>query len=103
MADSCSVADTINGSVWQWHDEWYDKYPMLKNVKVLTIKSGEKDTIVWMTNEGKKVKFSISNVRKDVFKWTESWLEDISMVPTMYSKALFCIVDGCPRKASYTR
>ncbi|GKC87812.1 reverse transcriptase zinc-binding domain-containing protein [Tanacetum coccineum] len=66
LAKESSVADTIKNGNWIWPTEWYEKYPVLRQVQVPTLDEKGRDKIVWITNTRVTKKFSVSTVWKDI-------------------------------------
>ncbi|GJU50290.1 RNA-directed DNA polymerase, eukaryota, reverse transcriptase zinc-binding domain protein [Tanacetum coccineum] len=60
------VRDMIVNGQWRWPYEWNEKFPMLKNLVVPTIKNGVNDRIVWHDKFGKDVAFSVSVANRDM-------------------------------------
>lgn len=58
----CEVVD-VNG--WKWPYDWRNKYEIIQNMEVPTL-SEEPDVPVWITNNGREVKFSTKNVWMDM-------------------------------------
>ncbi|GJT52416.1 RNA-directed DNA polymerase, eukaryota, reverse transcriptase zinc-binding domain protein [Tanacetum coccineum] len=60
------VRDMIVNGQWRWPYEWNEKFPMLKNLVVPSIKNGVNDRIVWHDKFGKDVAFSVSVANRDM-------------------------------------
>ncbi|GKC61478.1 reverse transcriptase zinc-binding domain-containing protein [Tanacetum coccineum] len=52
--------------VWNWPTEWFQKYPVLYNIQVPVLNDAKEDKMVWNTNDGKRVSFSIRSIWKDM-------------------------------------
>nr|GEV65596.1 retrotransposable element Tf2 [Tanacetum cinerariifolium] len=55
------TADMIQDGKWIWPDDWWSKFPILKQIKVLAL-NNEKDFVRWLNKEGVPIPFSIRGV-----------------------------------------
>ena len=60
------VSDMVSNGSWLWPDEWYEKYHSIINLTVPVLDSNMDDKIVWRTNNGKEVEFSVSVANVDL-------------------------------------
>ncbi|GJR23457.1 RNA-directed DNA polymerase, eukaryota, reverse transcriptase zinc-binding domain protein [Tanacetum coccineum] len=51
---------------WCWPAEWSTKFPRLNRIPMPNIQENEQDEVVWVTRNRKMVKYSTSNVWKDM-------------------------------------
>ncbi|GJW35663.1 RNA-directed DNA polymerase, eukaryota, reverse transcriptase zinc-binding domain protein [Tanacetum coccineum] len=61
-----NVAGMIENGQWRWPIKWYDKFHELKEMKTPTIDEHKQDSVMWLSNEQKMVKYSINRVWGDV-------------------------------------
>ncbi|GJS20998.1 RNA-directed DNA polymerase, eukaryota, reverse transcriptase zinc-binding domain protein [Tanacetum coccineum] len=55
------IADMIQDGKWIWPDDWWSKFPILKQIKVPSL-NNEKDFVRWLNKEGVSIPFSIRGV-----------------------------------------
>ncbi|GJS50408.1 RNA-directed DNA polymerase, eukaryota, reverse transcriptase zinc-binding domain protein [Tanacetum coccineum] len=60
------VAGMIENGQWRWLNEWYDQFQELKEIKTPTIDEHKQDSVMWLSNEQRVVKFSINRVWGDI-------------------------------------
>ncbi|GJW34582.1 RNA-directed DNA polymerase, eukaryota, reverse transcriptase zinc-binding domain protein [Tanacetum coccineum] len=63
--DLNKLYDVIDDNKWKWPAKWFGKYNFLHNYHVPTL-AAEPDTLMWVTMQGKLVKFSTNQVWVDV-------------------------------------
>ncbi|GJX27994.1 RNA-directed DNA polymerase, eukaryota, reverse transcriptase zinc-binding domain protein, partial [Tanacetum coccineum] len=63
--DHSKLYEIIDDNNWKWPAEWFGKYKFLHNYHVPTLVA-EPDTLMWVTRQGKLVKFSTNQVWADV-------------------------------------
>ncbi|GJY34057.1 hypothetical protein Tco_0418526 [Tanacetum coccineum] len=56
----------IENGRWRWPEECYDKFPVITCLEVPSIEEENEDKIVWKTNLGSEVKFSMRQVNIDL-------------------------------------
>ncbi|GJW63724.1 hypothetical protein Tco_0115608 [Tanacetum coccineum] len=61
------VADLIEEGRWQWPNDWYNKFPMLKEIEAPKLNDSI-DKAVWSSNNGVFKEFSIKEVWRDLRK-----------------------------------
>ncbi|GKE66846.1 RNA-directed DNA polymerase, eukaryota, reverse transcriptase zinc-binding domain protein, partial [Tanacetum coccineum] len=66
LSNNCTVADIVQDGSWVWPNEWLDKFPRLRQVQEPNLQNDIEDGSVWITNTGKKHKFDIKTVWKDM-------------------------------------
>lgn len=60
------VANMIVNGQWQWPVEWLDQFPQLSQIEAPRLNDDTEDSVHWLSNKMKVVKFSISRVWKDL-------------------------------------
>lgn len=61
MDYNAKVADLTENNIWCWPNEWYDRFPELKEVKVPMVNDDVNDRVVWVSSAGKKSQHSLLN------------------------------------------
>ncbi|GJV44559.1 RNA-directed DNA polymerase, eukaryota, reverse transcriptase zinc-binding domain protein, partial [Tanacetum coccineum] len=75
LKPNATISEMIVDGNWIWPREWYDKYPVLRNVQCPTITQNLEDKVLWLTREGNLVPYSTKAVWKDlrgvwpIMKW----------------------------------
>nr|GFB90390.1 hypothetical protein [Tanacetum cinerariifolium] len=55
------TADMIQDGKWIWRDDWWSKFPILEQIKVLAL-NNENDFVRWLNKDGVPTPFSIKGV-----------------------------------------
>ncbi|GKC84792.1 hypothetical protein Tco_1140509 [Tanacetum coccineum] len=55
-----------DGNKWKWPSEWTQKYPVLLLTDRIFLEERKSDSIWWVDNKKREVKFSINKVLKDL-------------------------------------
>ncbi|XP_071711033.1 uncharacterized protein [Rutidosis leptorrhynchoides] len=63
------VADLIQDNKWVWPDDWLIRFPWLQMLQVPVFNANMKDEVVWVTNDGSKVKYSKLMTQDRMLKW----------------------------------
>ncbi|MFS7899786.1 putative RNA-directed DNA polymerase [Helianthus anomalus] len=59
------VADLVSNGAWKWPHDWQVRFPNIFNSQVVAV-SNEEDKVMWKTNEGKLIRFSVGDVWADI-------------------------------------
>ncbi|GJW36209.1 RNA-directed DNA polymerase, eukaryota, reverse transcriptase zinc-binding domain protein, partial [Tanacetum coccineum] len=63
---NATVAELIEDGHWIWPNEWYDKYPVLKDIQCPSINVSMKDNVLWRNRSGVPIPYSTKAVWKDL-------------------------------------
>ncbi|GJX80091.1 RNA-directed DNA polymerase, eukaryota, reverse transcriptase zinc-binding domain protein [Tanacetum coccineum] len=66
MSLDCRVCDIVERGEWVWPEMWRSKFPVLFLLPPPIIFRGRNDKVMWKTNEGKVVDFSVSTAWADL-------------------------------------
>ncbi|GKE88955.1 RNA-directed DNA polymerase, eukaryota, reverse transcriptase zinc-binding domain protein, partial [Tanacetum coccineum] len=66
MSLDCRVCDIVERGEWMWPEMWRSKFPVLFLLPPSIIFWGRNDKVLWKTNEGKVVNFSVSTAWADL-------------------------------------
>ncbi|GJZ93434.1 RNA-directed DNA polymerase, eukaryota, reverse transcriptase zinc-binding domain protein [Tanacetum coccineum] len=67
---SAKISDVISGNQWKWPSDWIDKFPLMHNIISPPSLIEKEDRVVWITNNGLKVKYSTMQAWLDM---REDW------------------------------
>ncbi|XP_022026078.1 uncharacterized protein LOC110926659 [Helianthus annuus] len=59
------VADIVSNGMWKWPQDWQERFLNLYNSQVIDISDVE-DKIIWKTNEGNLIQFTVGDVWMDI-------------------------------------
>ncbi|PWA76958.1 reverse transcriptase zinc-binding domain-containing protein [Artemisia annua] len=60
------VGDMIHNGKLKWPQDWYDKFPLITSMDDPNFQNEANDTVVWMSKNGEKVKFSVKTATCDL-------------------------------------
>ncbi|GJR04268.1 hypothetical protein Tco_0527252 [Tanacetum coccineum] len=91
------VRDMIGNGDWLWPRDWLVRFPVITNLEVPKIDEQTVDKIIWRTNNGKDVEFSVKQVNFDLSSHGPIEMVEIGLVLSVYPKAIFHPVAGHSR------
>ena len=62
----CTVDKIISNGIWSWPDDWFIKFPNLRNIQIPTLLNDTRDKVEWITNNGLRTEFATKVVWKDL-------------------------------------
>ncbi|GJV90083.1 RNA-directed DNA polymerase, eukaryota, reverse transcriptase zinc-binding domain protein [Tanacetum coccineum] len=70
IGDNARVVDMIRENQWVWHDGWKENYTILINLNRTMNLVNNDDKVLWITNDGDKLKFNTKQTWEDLrFNW----------------------------------
>ncbi|MFS7909488.1 putative RNA-directed DNA polymerase [Helianthus anomalus] len=66
MSRFSTVADIVEDGSWKWPQDWQHRFPELFSSPPVTLVSGIEDKVLWKTNDGKLIPFTVSDVWMDI-------------------------------------
>ncbi|GKG35972.1 hypothetical protein Tco_0443650, partial [Tanacetum coccineum] len=79
----------IGNGDWLWPRDWLVRFPVITNLEVPKIDEQTVDKIIWRTNNGKDVEFSVKQVNFDLSSHGPIEMVEIGLVLSVYPKAIF--------------